>query len=250
MARFEGKTAVVTGAGSGMGLEVAELLAAEGAQVIALDIEFPSTPPSSASITQRKHDVTSAEQWDALITSLSPPSSPTSPSPEGGIDILINAAGIMDYALLHETELGSWRRTLEVDLDGVMLGMRAVIPGMRARGRGGVIVNFSSALATAAIAGSPAYQAAKAGVTHLTRNAAVSYAADRVRVNAVHPGIVATPLVMRQPAEFNAAAVARTPLGRMGTPREIAMCVLFMASDDASFMTGAAVVVDGGFSAL
>ncbi|KAF2969029.1 hypothetical protein GQX73_g4556 [Xylaria multiplex] len=238
MARFEGKIAVVTGAGSGMGREVSEQLAAEGAKVIALDLAFPDPVPRETNpIDYRQHDVTLPEAWDALAASL-----------PGGVDILVNAAGVMDYALLHETEVRSWQRTMSVDLDGVMFGMRVMIPLMKTRG-GGVIVNFSSALATIALPGSPAYHAAKAAVTHLTRNAAVTYAADKIRVNAIHPGIIATPLVMRQSDEFNQAAIARTPLGRMGTPQEIAKCVLFMASDDAAFMTGSAVVVDGGFSA-
>ncbi|TGJ78446.1 hypothetical protein E0Z10_g10308 [Xylaria hypoxylon] len=237
MARFEGKTAVVTGGGSGMGREVAERLASEGAKVIALDLEFPDVKPDdTSSIIRRKHDVTIPEQWDAVATSLST-----------GVDVLVNAAGVIDLPPLHDTELSTWKRTMAVDLDGVMLGMRAVIPLMKARG-GGSIVNFSSVLAHVAIPGSPAYHAAKAAVTQLTRNAAITYASDNIRVNAIHPGIIATPMVAKQPDVFNQAAVARTPLGRMGTPREIAMCVLFMASDDAAFMTGSAVVVDGGFS--
>ncbi|KAI0419078.1 2,5-dichloro-2,5-cyclohexadiene-1,4-diol dehydrogenase [Xylaria grammica] len=237
MPRFVDKVAVVTGAASGMGREVAEMLESEGATVIALDINFQDGgPEKKGRLSQRTHDVASPEQWDSLAATL--------PS---GVDILVNAAGIMDYSTLHETDLSTWRQIMAVDLDGVMLGMRALIPLMRARG-GGPIVNFSSALATAVLEGSPAYHAAKAGVTHLTRNAAITYAKDNIRVNAVHPGPIATPMVMRQPAEFNQAAVDRTPLGRMGTPAEVAKCVLFMASDDASFMTGSAVVVDGGFS--
>ncbi|KAI0503009.1 2,5-dichloro-2,5-cyclohexadiene-1,4-diol dehydrogenase [Xylaria bambusicola] len=243
MARFVGKTAVVTGAASGMGKEVAEQLAAEGARVMALDLVFPEQSSSntspSPSILQRKHDVTKPEDWDGLVAYLA----------HGGVDILVNAAGVMDYALLHETEFSSWRHTLDVDLDGVMLGMRAVIPLMKSRG-GGSIVNFSSALATIAFAGSPGYHAAKAAVMHLTRNAAVTYAADKIRVNAVLPGIIDTPMVRKQPDEYNAAAVARTPLGRMGTAREIAKCVLFIASEDAAYMTGSAVTIDGGLSAM
>ncbi|KAI0201825.1 2,5-dichloro-2,5-cyclohexadiene-1,4-diol dehydrogenase [Astrocystis sublimbata] len=241
MERFRGKTAIVTGAGSGMGREVAEQLAYEGAVVIALDLSFPDIVETEQqhSIIYREHDVTQPEAWDALYAELF--------SENNSVDILVNAAGVMDYALLHETDLDSWRRTIGVDLDGVMLAMRAVIPIMKASG-GGSIVNFSSALATVVLPGSPAYHAAKAAVTQLTRNAAVTYGADNIRVNAIHPGIVATPMVMAQDEEFNRAAVARTPLGRMGTAEEIARCVLFMASDDAGYMTGSAVVLDGGFS--
>ncbi|KAK5626920.1 hypothetical protein RRF57_002635 [Xylaria bambusicola] len=243
MGRFLGKKAVVTGAASGMGQEVAEQLSAEGAIVIALDLTFSEKPSANTSLSpciiQLKHDVTKPESWDAVASFLS----------SSGVDILVNAAGVMDYALLHETELSSWRHTLDVDLDGVMLGMRALIPLMKSGG-GGSIVNFSSALATIAFAGSPAYHAAKAAVTHLTRNAAVTYAADKIRVNAVLPGIIDTPMVRKQSDEYNAAAVARTPLGRMGTASEIAKCVLFIASEDAAYMTGSAVTIDGGLSAM
>ncbi|KAI0805484.1 2,5-dichloro-2,5-cyclohexadiene-1,4-diol dehydrogenase [Xylaria sp. FL0064] len=239
--RFEGKMAVVTGAASGMGREVAELLAAEGAQVIGLDLSFPETAsPSPSSIIRRKHDVSSAPQWDALATTLRT-------DYPGGVDILVNAAGVIDNAPLHEVGLATWQRTLDVDLGGVMLGMRALIPLMKDHG-GGSIINFSSVAATIAWSGFPAYHAAKAAVTHLTRNAAVTYAADGIRVNAVHPGIIASPMAESQPEELRARVVARTPMGRMGTPREVAACVLFLASDDAAFVTGSAMVVDGGLS--
>ncbi|RWA04225.1 hypothetical protein EKO27_g10879 [Xylaria grammica] len=240
MARFTGKTALVTGAGSGLGAEVAKLLALEEAKVIALDIKFPDTPDEPSSITRRQLDVTIPEQWDELVTSL------TNDGVE--VDILINAAGVLDNGNLHELELDSWRHILAVDVDGVMLGMRAIIPQMKARGRG-AIVNFSSILADVSLIGSPAYHAAKGAVTNLTRNAAVTYAPDNVRVNAIHPGIIATPMVANQPKKFIGEALGRTPMGRMGTTREIATVVLFIASDDASFMTGSAVAVDGGFTA-
>ncbi|KAI1278858.1 2,5-dichloro-2,5-cyclohexadiene-1,4-diol dehydrogenase [Xylaria sp. FL0933] len=244
--RFEGKTAVVTGAASGMGREVAELLAAEGAQVIALDLSFSETEtaaPSPSSIIRRKHDVSSAPQWDTLATTL------RTEYPRG-VDILVNAAGVIDNAPLHEVDLATWQRTLDVDLGGVMLSMRALIPLMKNRspGSGASIINFSSVAATIAWSGFPAYHAAKAAVTHLTRNAAVTYAADGIRVNAVHPGIIASPMAESQPEELRARVVARTPMARMGTSREVAACVLFLASDDAAFVTGSAMVVDGGLS--
>ncbi|KAI1181073.1 2,5-dichloro-2,5-cyclohexadiene-1,4-diol dehydrogenase [Nemania sp. FL0916] len=310
MKRFTGKTAVVTGAASGMGREVAEQLAAEGANVIGLDLSFPTllselrtsisiTSTTSGDkkekestdaipITRIKHDVTVPEHWATLAEHL---------SAIGGVDILINAAGIMDYGVLHETETDKWQRTLAVDLDGVMLGMRAVIPlmlnknnnnykdnttttittaaattaaaisttsnppshsaptthshsdGSGSSGRGGVIINFSSVLSYKSLAGSPAYHAAKAAVSQLTRNAAVTYAAQNIRVNAILPGLIKTPMVTGQPGEINDYVVERTPMGRMGTAGEIAKCVLFMASEDAAYMTGAGVVVDGGYSA-
>ncbi|KAI0403544.1 2,5-dichloro-2,5-cyclohexadiene-1,4-diol dehydrogenase [Xylaria palmicola] len=251
MGRFDGKLAVVTGAASGIGQEVARQLAAEGARVIALDLAFPCAAASGdevqgeeaaegpSGVDARRHDVTSPQDWDRLAAEL---------TLRGPVDVLVNAAGVMDYGPLHATDLAHWRRVLDVNLDGVMLGMRALFPAMNQR-RGAAVVNFSSALAVAAMPGSPAYHASKAAVAHLTRSTALSFAARNVRVNAILPGIVRTPLTMVQPDELNRAAVARTPLGRMGTPEEIAKCVLFMASDDAAFMTGSAVVVDGGFSA-
>ncbi|QKX61980.1 uncharacterized protein TRUGW13939_09136 [Talaromyces rugulosus] len=237
MARFDGKTVVVTGAGSGIGREVSLCFATEGATVIALDISCPM-PFEESNIHYRKHDVRLEEDWNSLVTEL---------STKEGADCLVNSAGIMDYAPLDEVDLSSWRRTMAVDLDGVMLGMRAIIPLMKERG--GSIVNISSVWGLVAVSGCAAYHAAKAAVTHLTRNAAVTYAPHNIRANAIHPGIIATPLVLKQPDEFNQAMISRTPLGRMGKPVEIAKCVLFMASDDASFMTGAAIAVDGGWTA-
>lgn len=231
---------MVTGAGSGIGREVALCFAAEGAaEVIALDIACPVPFDESSPIHYRKHDVQIEQDWEHLANDL---------SARNGVDCLVNAAGFIDYASLEEVELSSWRGTMAVDLDGVMLAMRAMIPLMKKRG-GGSIVNISSVFGLVAVPGCAAYHAAKAGVTHLTRNVAITYASDNIRANAIHPGIIATPPVLAQPDEFNQTMVNRTPLGRMGKPVEIAKCVLFMASDDASYMTGASVAVDGGWTA-
>jgi 3alpha(or 20beta)-hydroxysteroid dehydrogenase len=170
-------------------------------------------------------------------------------APHGGVDVLINNAGIAgsQKAVLEE-DLESWERVIGVNQTGVFLGMRAVLPAMRAKKRGS-IVNVSSIWGIGAVAVAAAYQASKAAVCHITKHAAIAYGPDNVRVNSVHPGIVDTPLVQGQPKEANAYVVARTPLGRMAHPSEIAQALLFLASEESSFITGAELFVDGGYLA-
>ena len=136
-----------------------------------------------------------------------------------------------------------------VNQTGVFLGIRAVLPSMRAQ-KSGSIINVSSIWGVAAVPGAAAYHATKAAVRHLTKHVAVAYAADNVRANSIHPGIIATPMVLVDQAEETSAAVVRaTPLGRMGQPIELARGVLFLASDESSFMTGAELIIDGGYLA-
>ena len=143
----------------------------------------------------------------------------------------------------------SWDRVIAVNQTGVFLGMRAVLPGMRAQ-KSGSIINVSSIWGVAAVPGAAAYHATKAAVRHLTKHVAVTYAVDNVRANSVHPGIIATPMVLVDQAEETSAAVVRaTPLGRMGQPIELAQGMLFLASDASSFMTGAELIIDGGYLA-
>jgi NAD(P)-dependent dehydrogenase (short-subunit alcohol dehydrogenase family) len=152
------------------------------------------------------------------------------------------------YQPLVEETLEGWRYVLDVNLTSVFLGMRAVIPRMAARG-GGAIVNVSSTWGLVAAESAAAYHASKGGVTLLTKNAAVTYAAQHIRVNSIHPGPVATPMLEGMTDADLAAELAKQPLGRVAEPHEIAAAAVFLASDESSFMTGAAVPVDGGYTA-
>ena len=164
----------------------------------------------------------------------------------GPPNVLVNNAGIGTAAVLHEETLEDWRRILAVNLDGVFLGMRHTVGPMMSNG-GGSIVNTSSIWGLVAATAGAAYHASKGGVTVLTRHAAIAYAPHRIRVNSVHPGGILTPML--EGAGTGPAVAAATPLGRLGTTAEVAGAVLYLASDEASFVTGAQLVVDGGFTA-
>lgn len=159
-----------------------------------------------------------------------------------------NAGIVFNYGQILDTSLADWNKVIGVNLTGSFLGMQAVLPAMR-KARSGSIVNFSSIWGNVGVPGAAAYNAAKGGVRNMTKNAAVSYAPDNVRVNSVHPGLIRTPLVTAQSEEMNNGIISNTPMGRMGTPEEVAQCCLFLASDDSSFVTGSELVVDGGYLA-
>jgi len=242
MSRLKGRIAIVTGGSSGIGRAVVELFAAEGAEVYAADIAEPRQRFEHPSVHLVHLDVASAADWQKLTEDAA--------TRHGRIDVLVNNAGIGgSMAALADEDLKSWHQVIAVNLTGTFLGMRAVIPPMLTQGAGSII-NLSSIWGNAAVAFGAAYHATKGGVRQLTKHAAVTYGRTGIRVNSVHPGVVATPPVL----EAQSGDATRTILGgsameRMAEPIEIARGILFLASDESSYMTGAELVVDGGYLA-
>lgn len=237
--RLQGKVVLVTGAASGIGHAVSELFAKEGAIVFASDIA-PPAPAYSAGIEQMKLDVTSEDEWAAAVGSIV--------KRHGRLDVLINNAGIIAYERLDELNIKDWMTMIAVDQTGVFLGMREAVLVMRKQ-KSGSIVNISSIWGSAAVSGAHAYHAVKGAVRNMSKNAAMTYVADGIRVNSVHPGFIDTPLTQVQAPKLNEAVIASTPMKRAGTPMEVAYGCLFLASDESSFITGAELVIDGGYLA-
>ncbi|MFD1910939.1 SDR family NAD(P)-dependent oxidoreductase [Halodurantibacterium flavum] len=237
--RLQGKIAIVTGASRGIGFGIAEAFAAEGAKVIAASRSAPAGGyPRGVEMVEL--DVTSETAWSRVAEGTL--------SKYGRIDVLVNNAGIVAYEPLEELDLKSWNHVIGVNQTGVFLGMRAVIPAMKRQGAG-AIINVSSIYGSAAAPGAYAYHASKGAVLMMTRNAAITYAGDGIRVNSVLPGFIDTPMTQSQDPEVNKYVVGLTPMGRAGTPAEIANGCVFLASDESSFMTGSELVIDGGYLA-
>ncbi len=243
MGDFEGRTAVVTGAASGIGTACARLLAARGASVLVADLDADGAQSVAGEIggpARAFHcDVTDPASTEAMVQA--------AVDAFGRLDVAVNCAGIGgDNALLADYPLETWRRVLAVNLDGVFYCMRAEIPRM-IEGGGGSIVNIASIASTVALRTIAPYIASKHGVLGLTRAAALEYADQGIRVNAVGPGFVDTPLIAHIPEEDLVGIRALHPLGRLGRVEEIAELVAFLASDRASFSTGGYFTADGGY---
>lgn len=239
--RFADRIALVTGGYRGMGGESARALAREGAIVIAADIIAGSPPDAEPGVIYRHLDVTSPEQWSDVVAAVI--------ADHGRIDILVNAAGVtQERSEPHSTDLEEWERVIAVNQTGVMLGMKTVSAAML--GKADVsIVNISSIWGLVAGSGQLAYHASKGAVTLMTLNAAITYADRGIRVNAVLPGLIDTEMVRDQDPAMRAETIANTPMKRIGMPGEVARAILFLASDEASYITGALLPVDGGYTA-
>jgi NAD(P)-dependent dehydrogenase (short-subunit alcohol dehydrogenase family) len=245
--RLDGKVAVITGAAGGIGREAALLFSAEGASVCVADVADGEATASEARDAFFQHvDVTDAGSVQAMFDATN--------ERYGGVDILYNNAGIMpaDDSSILETEPDAWERVHSVNTRGVFLCCKYGIPHLLERG-GGSVINVASFVAILGAATSQiAYTASKGAVLSMTRELAVEFARQGVRVNAICPGPVETPLLMRLFEEDPAAYERRRvhiPMGRLGRPQEIAQGALWLASDDSSFVTGSTFVVDGGITA-
>lgn len=246
--RLAGKVSVVTGAKSGIGLATARLFAGEGAFVLLADIRdaSPEAAAIGANCAAISLDVADARSVQGLIDETL--------RRFGRLDILVNNAGIELAKRATETDEAGWDRLMNVNLKGVFLCSKAAVLAMR-RGAGGVIVNVASELGIVGGAEIAAYCASKGGVVQLTKAMAVDHAPERIRVNCVCPGPVATPLLesiiaaAADPQVEERSIVSKTLLKRLARPEEIARVILFVASDEASYMTGSIVAVDGGWTA-
>ena len=247
---FAGKVAIVTGAASGIGAAVAELLAARGASVLVADYDVKGAESVAARIAAaggtalaNAVDVSDPVAVKAMVDAAI--------ARFGGLHLAVNNAGIGGaLAPLADQPLEDWHRVIAVNLNSVFYSMKHQIPAMLAAG-GGAIVNMASILGAVGFAGSAAYTAAKHGVVGLTQTAALEYGAQGVRVNAVGPGFIHTPMIGRfeEDPATNAMLVAAHPIGRLGRPEEVAELVTWLASERASFVTGAYYPIDGGYLA-
>lgn len=249
MDRLRGRVALVTGAASGIGRATAERFAEEGAAVLVSDIQDVAGEEVAAGLRDSDaraaflhHDVASEESWREVIDYVV--------AEFGGLDILVNNAGVGDPDPIEETTKEQYEQTIAVTQTSVFLGLKAAAEQLKAS-RHSSVVNVSSIYGVGGGFGtSPGYHAAKGAVRLLTKNAAMRWVGDGVRVNSVHPGFVDTPILEQvKGTEIEAGMVSVMPMGRLARPSEIAAAIAFLASDDASFMTGSELHVDGGYLA-
>ena len=245
--RLSNKVAVITGAGSGMGEAEALLFAREGAKVVATDINFEGVQAVVEKIKEAggdaiavKHNVASREDWEKVYE--------LSVKTYDKLDILVNNAGIALPKVFMEQTEEDWARTYAINVNSVMIGMQLAIPLMD-KNKGGSIVNISSISALIGMAGAGAYTASKGAVRSITKAAAVDYGKKNIRVNSVHPGYIITPMSAPSMEIYKNHFLSQIALPNLGKAEEVAAAVLFLASDDASHITGIELPVDGGVTA-
>ncbi len=247
--KLEGKVAVISGAAGAMGAVEARLFAAEGASVVLGDIDEEEGETVASEIEAsggqalfNRLNVTREGDWVETVA--------TAEERFGPVDVLVNNAGVYRTSVIEQTTVAEWDDIMAINARGVFLGTKTVIPSLRRAG-GGSIVNISSTAGLVGNALEGAYTASKGAVRLFTKASAMHYAAEGIRVNSVHPGVIDTRMVdhiMRDP-ELGPMVMSRIPMGRMGTAEEVARMVLFLASDESSYTTGSELIVDGGYSA-
>lgn len=238
--RLAGKVAVITGGARGIGRASAERFAEEGATIVVGDVS-EAEPFTARAISFRELDVTSEEQWRGVVDAVV--------AEHGRVDVLMNNAGTVgSYEALDTIAIGDWHGVVALNQTGPFLGMRTVVPVMRGNG-GGSIINVSSMWGIVSAPGVAAYTASKGALRLMSKNAALSFVGDGIRVNSLHPGIIETPMIAAQDPDITRSVVEGTPMKRLGTARELANGALFLASDESSYMTGAELVIDGGCTA-
>lgn len=249
MRRLEGRVALVTGGASGIGKATVYRLAEEGAKVLFTDIQDAAGEEVALHLKELGHeamylhqDVTSQADWENAVE--------TALTEYGGLDILFNNAGAGGIDAIEDTSLEDWERYIAVDQTSVFLGMKVCAEALKASEHASVINNSSIFGASGGFGTSVDYHAAKGAVRTMTKNVALHWATEGIRVNSVHPGFILTPIL--EPVRgtpFEQVMLDLTPMGRLGKPEEIAAAVAFLASDDASFITGEELYVDGGYMA-
>ncbi len=249
MDRLKGKVALISGGARGQGAAEARLFVGEGAKVVIGDVLDDQCRKTADDINSRlgaksavaRHlDVTRAADWRAAVD--------VCEREFGGLDILVNNAGIANLKGVEETSEEEWDSVVNINQKGVWLGMKYAVPAMRKRG-GGSIINISSILGLVGSPRNTAYHGTKGAVRLLTKSAAVQYAPDKIRVNSIHPGFIFTPMLDVVTREELQPLLEATPLKRGAEPEEVGWCAVFLASDEASFVTGSELVVDGGYTA-
>ncbi len=249
MPRLEGKVALISGGARGQGACEGRLFAQEGAKVVLTDILDEEGEAVAAEIRQQGGDaiyvhldVTQEQQWQDVIQA--------TVDRYGKLDVLVNNAGIFPMVRVEDTSVELWDQVMDINVTGVFLGTKHAIPAMRVAG-GGSIINISSVAGLVGGSRAAAYSASKGAVRILTKGTAVQYAADGIRANSVHPGIIVTQMTeeLLSDEDQRAQRLTSTPIGRFGTAEDVAYGVLFLASDESSYVTGSELVIDGGSTA-